>query len=84
MKAPTENQTIKALTKFGDIQVFNENLVFTVLITGTDLTNMLRQLDIQDILVRYAADRYPIIEVMKNEDNYFLAVLKPDPEDSPF
>lgn len=65
------------LSKFGDLQVCKEGVVLTVLITGTKLSNWETAMKIQKSVVEYAGDKFPNIECMRNDETFFLIVLKP-------
>ena len=65
------------LCKFGIPQVVKEGLVFTVLITGKGLEKSETVTAIQELVLDYAVDKYPLIEAVKNEDEFFLIILKP-------
>jgi hypothetical protein len=67
------------LLKFGNPRVLKEGLVFTVLITGDKLSNWKNVEEIQRLIIEHTADKYPHIEVLVNDDNFFCMVLKPKP-----
>jgi hypothetical protein len=71
------NKLKKTLCVYGDITVLKEGVVFTVFITGKDLYNWEKVNKIQKAVLEYAGDKYPKIEVLKNDDTYFLLILKP-------
>ena len=58
-------------------EIVKEGYVFTVLITGANLSNMDNWLNIQKDITEYAGEKYPIIEAVKNNNNFFCVVLKP-------
>lgn len=74
--AKTKEQLIKSLSKFGDVQVYKEGSVFTLLITGTGLSSTETFLAIHR-LVKEIQGRYKNVEVLKNDDTFYLVVLKP-------
>lgn len=76
----TIHQLRTKLSKYGTIQMIKEGYVFTLLLTGADLSNMKRWLEIQNLCLDYLAGRFPVVECMKNEDDFFLIVLKPKQE----
>lgn len=73
----TQGQLIRSLSKYGDVQMVKAGYVFTLLLTGTGLSKMETWLKIQQLCTDFCGDKYPVIEVLKTEDTFFLAVLKP-------
>lgn len=65
-----------SLNKYGTVQAAKEGLVFTFLITGTKLTSMNTVNDVQQKVLQCVGDKYPVIEVMKNDETFILIVLK--------
>lgn len=64
------------LCKFGTPQIVKEGVVFSVLITGSGLSNWTTVSKIQDLILEYAKDKFPFIEAMKNDDGFFCLILK--------
>lgn len=71
-----ENLKIE-LSKFGELQICKEGFVFTVLITGEKLSNWVTAMGIQKLITDYAGDKYPIVECLRDDENFFCIVLKP-------
>lgn len=65
------------LLEFGNPVVLKEGFVFTVLITGQNLSKWKNVEEIQRMIIEYAAEKYPLIEVLVNDDSFFCMVLKP-------
>lgn len=63
--------------KYGTLQVCKEDFVFTVFITGSDLSNWKIVNDIQKDILDYVGKKYTKIEVLKNDSDFFLMILKP-------
>lgn len=72
-----QEKLIKALSKYGNIELVSVQSVLTILITGSGLTLAKNFIGIQTAISAIADDKYPEIVALKNEDNYFLIVLKP-------
>jgi hypothetical protein len=67
----------KELSRFSTIEVFKVgDRILTILLTGTGLDSMDVYNRITDIFMGELVKTYPYVEVMKNENNYFLLVLK--------
>jgi predicted YcjX-like family ATPase len=64
------------LSEFGNIEVIKEGIVFTLLLTGNGLSKSGVVTKIQTLVLEAVADRFPIIEAMKNTNNFFLLILK--------
>lgn len=68
------------LLKYGNIEVIKNEYVFTLLMTkGNEysLTSGQIPLKVLDIVTSYLGQEKPNIEVMKNEEDYLLLILKP-------
>lgn len=65
------------LSKFGNVQICKADLVFVMLLTGTGLSKFQTFNDIQELCLQFCADKYPIVEAIRNEDSFFCMVLKP-------
>ena len=72
------NKLKQQLLKYGTIQLCKEGYVFTLLITGEKLDNWKTVNAIQMGVLEYVGDNYPLIECVKNDENYFCMVLKPN------
>lgn len=74
-------ELIEKLNFYGNIEVLKDDFVFTLLITrkpnGWVLTTGQVPLKILEIVTNYLGDKKPMIEVMKNEKDFILLVLKP-------
>lgn len=51
--------------------------IITVLITGANLSNYENVQNILRDILEYAGEKYPMIEAMKNDNNFYCLVLKP-------
>lgn len=74
-----KKQLILNLKEHGVIELLKEDYVFTLL-----MFNDVKFLDdaklvfkIFELCTDYCGNRYPIVEVVKNESNYLLIILKP-------
>jgi len=68
------------LLKYGNIEVIKNDYVFTLLITKENeysLTSGQIPLKVLGIVTSYLGQEKPNIEVMKNEEDYLLLILKP-------
>lgn len=63
------------LSKYGTPQIVKEGVVFTVLITGKDLSNFEKWSNIQKLVIDYAGKKYPKIEAFVNEETFFCLIL---------
>jgi hypothetical protein len=66
----------KRLGKFGSVEMLKAGTVFTLLITGTNLSNMIKVLEIKAMVTDFLGDNYPVVECLKNDDTFFLMVLR--------
>lgn len=73
----TLDELKKVLSAFAHIQIIKEGYVFTVLMTGKGLSNSQRVMSIQKHIMNYTADKYPLIEAIRNDDTFFCLILKP-------
>lgn len=64
------------LVKYGTIQLIKEGVVFTLLITGTGLSNWATVNEIMKLVTDYTKDKYPNIEAMRNDDSFYCLILK--------
>jgi len=71
------NELKLELSKFGLLQICKEGFVFTVLMTGKGFSSWTRTMDIQKLITDYAGEKYPIVECLRNDDDFFCIVLKP-------
>lgn len=76
MSEMSNSNLFNKLSRFGSVQMLKEGVVFTLLITGTKLTGFNNYNSILEAVTTHTKDKYPLIECMKNEDNFFLIVLK--------
>jgi hypothetical protein len=67
----------KDLSEYGVVKVLKEGFVFTLLITGKDMSKYTIVNNIQKLVLDYVGDKYPIIEVLNNSENFLLYILKP-------
>lgn len=68
------------LIKYGNIEVIKNDYVFTLLMTKANeysLTSGQIPLKVLGIVTSYLGQEKPNIEVMKNEEDYLLLILKP-------
>lgn len=72
----------KELYKFGEVEVLKKGVVFTCLLTGKDLTNWETVNSINSTILSHVGDEFPEIELMRNEKNYFIVVLKKKEKES--
>ena len=73
-----ENLT-RNLSKYGVVQVIKNDYVFTLLMTKSNesLSKFLKPMIILKLCCDFLGDEKPNIEVMKNEEDFLLLVLKP-------
>ena len=65
------------LSKIGQVLVAKEGVVLTVFMKGDRLSKGTTLSTIQQLILEYAGEKYPMIEVFMNENDFLLAVLKP-------
>lgn len=68
------------LIKYGNIEVIKNDYVFTLLMTKANeysLNSGQIPLKVLGIVTSYLGQEKPNIEVMKNEEDYLLLILKP-------
>ncbi|TPG44350.1 hypothetical protein [Flavobacterium pectinovorum] len=68
------NKLYQDLSKFGNVEVMNAGIVFTVLITGTDLTHSV--FNVIGIINNWQKGKFPMVEILRNTDNFILVILK--------
>ena len=64
------------LSKHGQIEVIKDGYVFTLLMTGKELSKWTTFSEIQENVLKYLGGKFPNIEVMRNEKEYFCLVLR--------
>lgn len=70
------SKLLNKLNRFGSVEMLKEGVVFTMLITGTNLTSFDSYNSILQAVTEHTKDKFPLIECLKNEKNFFLIVLK--------
>ena len=68
------------LLKYGNIEVIKNDYVFTLLMTKSNkcsLTSEQIPLKVLGVVTSYLGQEKSNIEVMKNEDDYLILILKP-------
>ena len=65
------------LSDFGQILSLKEGIVFTVFMRGNNLSKSNILTKVQGLILEYAGEKYPLIEVFVNDNDFLLAVLKP-------
>lgn len=70
---------IRALSTFGHVKVAKPGSVLTIFLLRDKkpLSNGFDVVMYQQRILDIVGDRYPLIEVMVNDDDYFLLVLTP-------
>lgn len=76
--ANNDDQLKQELSKLGTIQLFKKGYVFTLLMTGENLSNWKVASDIQIKVAEHVGDQYPTIECISNDENHFCIILKPN------
>jgi hypothetical protein len=71
-----ENLKIE-LSKFGDIATIKADYVFTLLMFSKNKKIGKNAFKIMEIICKYTEDKYPIVEVIRQGNDYYLTVLKP-------
>ncbi len=65
------------LSRYGLVQICKADYVFTLLITGENLSRGSVYSEITTAVLNFVGDRYPIVETVRNDENFFCLVLKP-------
>lgn len=65
------------LCKYGKPFIVKEGVVFTILLKGSNLSKWENVNEIQKLVLDYAGEKFPIIEVMANDNEVFCLVLRP-------
>ena len=73
----------KDLSQYGIVEVIKDDFVFTLHMTKSKEKISKNTLKIVTLVMKYLNDKKPIIEVMKNNDDFLLLVLKPKIDDTP-
>jgi hypothetical protein len=71
------DKLIEKLSKKGTVHVCKKGFVFTLFMTGKGLSDMKKLGDISKQVLDEFGGAYPIIEVMQNEDDFILMILRP-------
>ncbi len=74
----TEEQLKESLSAIGTIAVFKNDYVFTLMLLCEDAASVM--LHIMDMVKQVITDK-PIVEVVRNEGDYILIILKPENQD---
>lgn len=64
------------LANLGDVLVLKNDYVFTLLMRLTN-SSARNTLQIGAIVTDYIGDEKPVVEVVQNDDDYLLIILKP-------
>lgn len=69
----------KELSKLGTVQVIKNDFAFTLFMTKDkqNLSSLQIPFKVLEITTKYLGSEKPYIEVMKNEEDFLLLVLKP-------
>lgn len=70
-----ENLKLK-LSQNYTIQICKEGVVFTLLLTGTGLSNWNKVNQIMQDVTEYTKEKFPNIEAMRNDETFCCIVLK--------
>ena len=67
------------LSKIGTVQVIKNDFVFSLLMTKDkqNLSDGMVSLKVLDVVTNYLGNEKPIVEVMKNEEDFLILILKP-------
>lgn len=65
------------LSEIGEVLAAKEGVVLTVFMRGGNLSKASTLSKIQELILEYAGEKYPMIEVFMNDNDFLLAVLKP-------
>ncbi len=65
------------LSEIGQVVAAKEGLVLTIFMRGGNLSKASTLSKIQQLILEYAEEKYPMIEVFMNDNDFLLAVLKP-------
>lgn len=65
------------LSNIAVIEVINADYVFTLLLRGKGLSNWKTFNRINDLVLQETGEKFPMVESMKNGDDFFMMVLKP-------
>ena len=75
------NKLIEKLNFYGNVEVIRNDFVFTLLLTkkqnGLSLSAGQIPLKVLEVVINFIGSEKPNIEVMKNEENFLLIILKP-------
>lgn len=69
------------LSKYGTVEAIKEGVVFSLLLTGHEMSKMIKFQSIQKLVLDYTQDKYPYVELLQNSDTYFYMILKPNSQD---
>lgn len=74
----TKEEALVAFSKYGDVQILKKDFVFTLLLTGTELSKWETFNNILATALDFSGNKFPLIETIRNENGFFCLVLKPD------
>lgn len=66
------------LCKYGALKIVKQGVVFTVMLTGQNLSKWETVHKLQELILEYAGEQYPLIEAMVNDETFFCLILKPN------
>jgi hypothetical protein len=64
------------LLQYGDIEILKAGEVFSVVLTGKNLSNWRTVDTLQSAILNVAAIKYPTIEALKIDDHIFVMILR--------
>jgi hypothetical protein len=75
-RGEVKKSIIESLSEIGMIEVCSINdFVFTLFIKGDGLTSYKKCTKIQDTLSEFLDNDYPLIQVMVNDEDFYLCVM---------
>lgn len=77
MESKVKTSIVKSLFSLGQIEVLSiKDSVFTLMVKGNNMTSFSKVNKIQSVLSENGIDtKYPVLDVMKNEDDYLIMVM---------
>lgn len=72
---------IKKLSEYGTVEAIKEGVVFSLLLTGQEMSKMTKFQSIQKLVLDYTQEKYPYVEILQNSDTYVYMILKSNSQD---
>jgi hypothetical protein len=77
----TIDSLTEKLSEYGTVEAIKEGVVFSLLLTGQEMSKMIKFQSIQKLVLDYTQEKYPYVEILQNSDTYVYMILKSKSQD---